>query len=288
MARERGKEMRIAYCMYGLAGGAKGKHGKGADPRIFQLGYKHANTHILSKNRNVDVFMHSWSVEYEDQLKELYQPVRSHLEPQKFFEVPKWIEGGRSADNKIDDRTNAHYSRWYSTKRVLELKQEFERESGFLYDVVMLTRYDLAWEKDIEFSVLDMDNIYFCHVCKYKNVTTVKYWHNPKKYKAAANRRHSHRGYPYEKNWGLWDCWTIASSENIDIFANVYDNLEQYCRDRRMQRKKPIRVSNHLLPQLCLEDYGKLKCVKLIFHHHEDCVPVRMKYREFHEGVHYR
>jgi hypothetical protein len=291
------KKPRVAYCLYGLSGGAKGKDGKGSDPEIFRLGHKHANKYILSKN-NMDVFMHTWSVEYEEELKNLYKPVKAAFEPQVYFDVPTWIQGGRSSQNHESDGLNAHYSRWYSTKRVLELKKQYEKENGFKYDFVMITRFDIAWRKKFIFSQLSPDKFYACRYChcistKKRKMSVVKYWHNRDSIVPGTKLEKRYRNYPKGKSRGLWDVWFIGSSGVMDSFATIYDDLEKYCKDPRMnkklkgQKKRKIVLSHHLVPLLWLENNKWLSKIELFMDNVDDCAPVRMWYKQFHEGKHY-
>ena len=56
--------MRIAICFYGLVGSVCDKNGQGVplDPAI---GYKYYKENIFDTNDEVDVFIHSWSVEIQ-------------------------------------------------------------------------------------------------------------------------------------------------------------------------------------------------------------------------------
>ena len=42
------------------------------------------------------------------------------------------------------------YSRWYSTKKVIELKKKYEIKNNFKYDLVFLTRLDWAFIKPFQ------------------------------------------------------------------------------------------------------------------------------------------
>ncbi|KFA99244.1 hypothetical protein HW45_05005, partial [Vibrio sp. ER1A] len=75
--------MKVAICFYGLVGGRADKNGNGIplDPKIaYNLNYKN----IISNN-DVDVFIHSWSNEFKDELNKLYNPKRSIIEKQIDF-----------------------------------------------------------------------------------------------------------------------------------------------------------------------------------------------------------
>ena len=290
------KEPRIAYCLYGLAGGAKGKGGKGPDPDVFRLGYIHAKKHILDINPNIDVFMHTWSVEYEQELMNLYNPVKYRFQPQLYFDVPRFIERGRSSKDKIDDLLNGYYSRWNSVKKAIGLKREHEISENFTYDFVMITRFDLAWQKDLIFNELNAENFYACHICKYDNFTSVGYWHRREEL-TRKKLSHTHIGWPYDNStWALWDIWFIGNSSMMDSHSTIYDNLESYCMDdsiktlKNTKSNKPNikKFSNHLIPLIWLRKNNWTSRIKLHMHSLEDCPPVRLWYSCFHEGKHYR
>ena len=71
--------MKVALCFSGLAGGDKGKSGEGSSEGVLNISYKHFKKHILNIN-DVDIFVHSWSTECEDQIKNLYSPKKSIFE----------------------------------------------------------------------------------------------------------------------------------------------------------------------------------------------------------------
>ena len=52
------------------------------------------------------------------------------------------------------------YSKWYSTKKSVDLKSEYEKEIDIKYDMVMVTRFDIAWQTDIIFKDLNLNHFY--------------------------------------------------------------------------------------------------------------------------------
>ena len=83
--------MRIAFCLVGIVGSVQGKYGldgttnstKGL-PVDFRIGHHFHKKHIFDHN-DVDVFIHSWSNEFKDQLLDLYQPKKYIIEEQIDF-----------------------------------------------------------------------------------------------------------------------------------------------------------------------------------------------------------
>ncbi len=64
--------MKIALCFYGLVGSRADKNGNGIslDPSLaYKLNYEN-----IIKDNDVDVFIHSWSKDFENELVSLYNP----------------------------------------------------------------------------------------------------------------------------------------------------------------------------------------------------------------------
>ena len=76
--------MRVAVCFYGLVGSAQRKFGKGnsLDP---ELSHKFYKKNVFKYLKNYDVFIHSQSVEFEEDLKNLYVPKLYCIEKKKKF-----------------------------------------------------------------------------------------------------------------------------------------------------------------------------------------------------------
>ena len=210
--------MRVALCLYGLIGSAKGKayYKKGVTYIVLEDCYNSFSKHILSKN-DVDVFFHTWDTDFEDELVLKYNPKKYKVEPQKIFNDT--IKGP-------EKRIQAHYSRWYSTKVVNELKSNYEKENNFEYDLVMISRFDMIWHTDVIFNDLDK-NIFYIPGTTLGN----KKWGWP----------HVECGLPHE----IADLWFISNSINIDNFSKLYDLINQYI----IKEKCPVwkHISNHML-----------------------------------------
>ncbi len=225
--------MKIALCFYGLVGSKLGKNGSGEtlDP---QIAYEHYKKHILDKNSEVDVFIHSWSVESRERLIELYQPKKECIEKQiDFLEAAKktfakknnlnnklknvlyWFFNKsayeRMNDEKIKEICRA-YSRWYSSKRVLDIKKDYENEKNFKYDFVMATRLDVAFYSDVIFDDYDGEYFYASH----RNCAATK-----------DNNYQSDHSNTDEGNTFL-DLWFFSNSQNMDKFSLLYDEVENY------------------------------------------------------------
>lgn len=181
-----------ALCLSGIVGGTKGKDGKG-EALDALVPFLHYRDHVLTKN-DVDVFMHSWSVESEDELRRLYRPVVAQFEEQIRFSA--------------DFREHITHSRWYSQREALRLKRQHERERDQRYRMVMVGRFDLVWFTDV---VLDeYDATYFW----------ASHW----------NHNGSNKLGPFDRTnrnakRGFLDLWFFSGSENMDRFGGLYDRL---------------------------------------------------------------
>ena len=198
--------MRIAILMHGASGNAD-KYGTGASLPV-ELSHKHFQEKIVDVNKDaqIDVFMHSWSPQDREQLVDLYKPLGEYFEPQIIFdfeyivgdpngpggEINKWHDGKfKGLDNL---RFHALFSRWYSAKIVNELRLAHQAKNGFVYDYVMLTRYDLAYIEDFDFSKFEKSKIY---------------------------------AIPPMSHHGLQDLWFIGSHKNMDALCQIYDWIKR-------------------------------------------------------------
>ena len=68
--------MKIAFCLIGIIGAVEGKHGQG-NPIDYRIGHHFHNKHIfepnIKKGDEVDVFIHSWSTDFKDELVDVYK-----------------------------------------------------------------------------------------------------------------------------------------------------------------------------------------------------------------------
>jgi len=171
--------MKVALCLFGIVGGTGGKDGKGKtiNPEIaFKLFWKH----ILTKN-NIDVFFHTWSQEAVPQLVKCYSPVKYITEPQITF-----------SDDPFKHRA---HSRWYSTQKSIGLAND-------RYDIIMLSRFDVAFFKDIDFRKYDPEYFYASH------------WND------TGNRENHQQGF--------LDFWFFGGAEIMREFGNLYDHIKDY------------------------------------------------------------
>ena len=70
--------MKIALCLSGLTGGSGGKDGAGNSLDI-DIPYQSVKKYLLDVN-DIDLFIHSWSKEFEKELTDLYKPKKQKFE----------------------------------------------------------------------------------------------------------------------------------------------------------------------------------------------------------------
>ena len=239
---------RVAFCLYGIVGGTNGKSGdKGNEATsedILNLGYKHYKKHIFDKNKNIDVFIHTWSVDSEEEIKKLYQPKKSTFQKQIIFDIPDYVKGEHK-------RKQNHYSRWYSTKKVIELKSLYEKKNNFKYDIIFLTRFDIAWQKNLDFSKYDPQFFYAADCFQVKPL----WGFIPLKY-----------GYPYQ-NEGIADLWFFSNSNYMDLFSTLYDQLNEYSKPDKCPNSPNTGITNHKLTSYHLKQKGLINKLRFVFNH---------------------
>jgi hypothetical protein len=247
-------KMKVAICFYGLVGSTTKKYGLGKklDPTI---AYQYYQKNVFKNLTDFDVFIHSQSIEKKNKLKKLYKPAAYKIEHQKNFFLNtithpqvllalilfpynifknlifKKNNFTKSFKSKFVRCYNA-YSRWYSLKEAVDLKKKYEIENNFKYDLVFLTRLDLAFITSFYFKKIDGK---FLTVPNHNDVPTPR---NNYMQKVQLNNK------TYEK--GISDFWFISASDNIDKFASLVNRFKKY------------NISNHI-SSLQHSKYLKLK-----------------------------
>ena len=223
---------RIAVCFYGHLGGFGYKDNLGGiiPPNITFDSFKR-NIINNSSDYVFDTFVHSWSHLSKNEIVSTLNPISYEIQEQKNFwkeavsdhkkmfdlrdlrslvslSFKRWLDPVKFGEINYQQLINTArvYSRWYSTKRVIELKRMYEVNCGFSYDLVFLTRFDISWKKNINLDVFEGGHFY-------SSGWNVKNYHNQK--------------ISYDKR-NLQDYWFIAESKMMDIFSTLYDFLPRY------------------------------------------------------------
>ncbi len=280
--------MKVAVCLIGMIGGKSGKYGLNQSSDVLELGHRQYKKHIFDNN-DVDVFCHSSSVDFKDEIIEAYKPKRYLFIPEPQFQIPHYVTGTK-------ERKRAHYHMWFSYQTVSLLRKDYERETGQKYDFVYTGRYDVAWQTDINFSELDKDKFYagYWNRIYHNNQAVANYkWHSLEKDLAVDGKLTKKQiekgytidlvGYPYNDE-GLIDRWFIANPHNMDIFSTLFNYLNEYTLPNKKWNKDNSivdsagTISNHRLAPAHLERLGLLDKLELKFYTHDDFPLVRRLY----------
>jgi len=195
--------MKVAVCLFGIVGGRSGKNGQGGYID-YELCAEHYKKHIFNNN-DVDVFIHTWSHELEEELTRLYNPKDAIFEKQIEFK-PKASHRGKS--------------RWYSNKSVLDLVRKSENKSGKKYDAVMVTRFDTMFLKDMLFDEYDPSYFYAPN------------WNNPPLKRCGSDnpvkRINASLARANSKSPGFSDLWFLSNSDYMHSFSKLYNQYDKY------------------------------------------------------------
>jgi len=270
--------MRTAICFNGLVGTTDGKSSelKGDPHKCFEISSPLYKKHIIDVN-NVDVFVHSWSTDLEKEIVDAYHPKKYLIEPQKVFNIPKYIKG------KNETRKQTHYSLWYTRQASVQLKNEYEQENNFKYDCVMLARFDLAWQSDLIFE--DYDQQYFWvgkwpkKIKKGRMLKDVDYWKLSNGGKNNDKLETKWWGYPHNRERGILGMWFFSNGNNIDKFVTLFNCLDEYSLPNKCPTDHDGKLSAHLQCVYHLEQLGMINKLKFCDKNwHDDFPSVRRKY----------
>ena len=233
--------MKIAFCLHGNVGCLYTNKGafKWSEDVDYRIGYSHFKKHIFDNNPQVDVFIHSWSKQYEDGINKLYKPKNSIFETQKEFNAT-----GRDKIGTL--RKKVTLSRWYSARESIRLKKEYEEKNNFKYDYVVSIRFDLLFLKDLNFSSLtDTSLLYVPFNDNYMS-------HNPR----------------------IVDYFFFSNSENMDLFiGGLYDFITPKSHSGRIDSHTDSMVfaKECNFEVAMLEDYKEPETIIIARAYYDDC-----------------
>tara|TARA_R110001599_G_scaffold127036_3_gene300224 strand:+ start:172 stop:942 length:771 start_codon:yes stop_codon:yes gene_type:complete len=180
--------MKIALCLQGTVGNVytNKKQYEYREDVDYRIGLEHNKKHLF-QNNSIDVFIHCWNTKYKNEIVNDYNPKKYCFEEQKEF-------------NLETKRLDYMKSRWYSQKKVIDLKKLYEHENNFIYDYVIVSRFDQAFLTDLNFNEYDPNKFWAPNDQKTKNESM-------------------------NTNMFL-DYFFFSNSHNMDQFSKLFDNWD--------------------------------------------------------------
>jgi hypothetical protein len=278
------KNPRIAFCLFGASYGNNNDNDNILTVRkariTYDIGYKYFKKYIFDNNNNIDIFIHTWNNNKKDDILNLYKPVDHLFEPQiDFTNKP-------NPTNVSPERLHSQYSRWYSTKKVIELKNKYENTNNFKYDYVFLSRFDIYIQKNIIFSEYEKNILYggllYNIYDKNKNILESSYYFDIIKNTSEKDILHVPCAPP---PWGestdlfFHDLFFLSNSDIINVFGLIFDNIPYLLNETiKIGRAGEGTVSNCRWIYHQLKQHNLLDKVKLPFKNIIDYGLVRRKY----------
>jgi hypothetical protein len=156
------KKKRVAICMRGAIGKMfeaftnESTLYSNSEYIDYKSCYNSIIKHIINVNKefyDIDFFTHCWNIDLEDEIIKLYKP--------KKFLFENNIKYNNDILNKcINEEDFGGISQALTMKKSIQLKEEYEMENKFKYDIVILYRYDVLLWKDMIFDNYNFNNIY--------------------------------------------------------------------------------------------------------------------------------
>ena len=204
---------------------------------------------VLNIN-NIDIFIHAWGNSDTEKLEKKYNPVRIKIEKSIMFDN----EDPRKYDYPNCTTTNMFYSQAYSAKKSIELKKEYEKNKGFKYNIVMMSRIDCLWLNKVIFNELNPNTFY------------VSNWNQQRKGTGISDLGSKSNITTISRSYRkILDYWFISGSENIDTFGNLFDYIPEW-----IEKNKKTKMSNHTLKKDFLVHTGLWNHVSFKFFEHYD------------------
>ena len=256
--------MRVAICLMGVVGGYDGTNGAGEQIHPM-ISFQSLKDKIIDKNPgcSFDIFIHTWSVEYEDTLKSIYNPTTILTEEQDPFDKGELDGFGRLANgsDECEDYRFRNFSNWNSKYRVLKLKHEYEVKRGFKYDLVFLSRLDIWHSTEIEFYKYDFSKLYIYN------------WSQP------LGPGHETKEKPDGEEVHLRDRKSVdvtyfSNSTMMDGFLINYPNIKKYSNEPSSGIKDWQPVEGHALSYYYTMDFAKENIIH-IGHEFDDWALIR-------------
>lgn len=221
--------MRVALCISGLM-----RTAEIACPSIIKN---------LIEPLKCDVFVSTWNIvgtgKHKDGTELFQQPLPTGLVPQLFGDsLKKFII--HNYDEVKPALTKYFYlslnAMFWQIQQANFLRQEYEREHNFSYDLVVRARPDVSVLEPILFPEVTRNEI--------ANLIFLPDVNN--EYKTVC------------------DFYAMSSAENMDIYSNFYDSLGIYSEIVAAQLIKPVAGVSSVMPEQILREYLVAQGLQLI------------------------
>jgi len=210
--------MKVAYLMNGLIGGLSGRNHEQRDLNVRSEIIRYcAATHDKLKHDDVDIdyFIFSWEPELLNTYVQCYQPKRIECVPQVNFNMPDHY-----TQHASNARIQAHYSRWYGAKKVMQLLIDYIGSTNTVYDLIINARLDLCYQNQINLTTFDLRKFHISCPVNAPN-------------------------YNWPKNIEMIDHFFASSIDIMKPFLFLFDELNEYTKPDQCPRWNLI--SNHFL-----------------------------------------
>ena len=228
--------MKVAVCLFGNLGNSVCAGARSVNVDLMKESNFFNDTTLpygelhktLCSQYETDFFIHSWSIDSSDFILDLYKPKLHEIVSQKNFDC-SLNEYGLVSDNintwKVSESSKFGYeallpsrgsvknilsemkrmsfrssSRYYSSQQSIKLKEKYEKENNFKYDFVLLTRFDIVFNKMFNLETLDKTKFYGNF--RYDSIDT---------------------------DYAISDHWFLGGSENMNKFGMLFDYRHNYC-----------------------------------------------------------
>tara|TARA_B100002019_G_scaffold137251_1_gene118248 strand:+ start:15159 stop:15989 length:831 start_codon:yes stop_codon:yes gene_type:complete len=239
--------MKVALCLFGHLGGKKINDGQISHQNLRQSLSAEAYKKTILDGNDTDIFIHSWSENYRNQIISLFSPTDSLIEKQKDFSSERLDDylqndiDSYSRDFNLDNQKTIHKindliirssSRWYSNCKAIAMMMDYSHKNKINYDFVFQGRIDLILTSKIDFSSLNPN--YFYHPI----------------------RRNS-------DSQCIDDYFFISNQKNAEIFSEIYKNKNKYS-------IRPVVAAKQHLDESNIETKGYLEV-------HKDFIWIRIQ-----------
>ena len=140
--------MKLALCLSG-------------QPRSYEKTFYYIKKNLL-EHYNVDIFIHSWKAKFGLSQMKIFEEVTTLYEPISVFfdaELPATINSHMHVPN-ASHPANFCTSMLYSIYRANDFRIRHQTLNDVKYDYVIRSRFDLALNKNIDFSSLERGKVY--------------------------------------------------------------------------------------------------------------------------------